>query len=312
MPENVAAHVKTRFLVFSDTHGLDTPPEFVSREDADVAIHCGDLTTESKLDEFKASIRFLRAVNAPLKLVIAGNHDFTMDIPVFQRKVAEAQPLDPQLVQKFYGRYEEARDLFGKEKDATGITFLDEGIHTFRLQNGALLNVYASPYTPSCGDWGFQYRRDNGHDFRIENVDVVMTHGPPKGILDRTLSSQRAGCQRLFEAIARAKPRPLMHCFGHIHEAWGAKLVRWRDDISPEPSHLTDIDHDQSVPISTLSTIKRNGNPTESSATSHCAGDPRPLNRGSETLFINAALEGSRDFMIQPPWLVDIELPAAV
>ncbi|KAJ5249756.1 hypothetical protein N7489_000166 [Penicillium chrysogenum] len=163
MPENVAAHVKTRFLVFSDTHGLDTPPEFVSREYADVAIHCGDLTTESKLDEFKASISFLRAVNAPLQLVIAGNHDFTMDIPVFQRKVAEAQPLDPQLVQKFYGRYEEARDLFGKEKDATGITFLDEGIHTFRLQNGALLNVYASPYTPSCGDWGFQYRRDHGH-----------------------------------------------------------------------------------------------------------------------------------------------------
>jgi hypothetical protein len=39
---------------------------------------------------------------------------------------------------QFYGRYEEARDLFGKEKDATGITFLDEGIHTFRLHQNTL------------------------------------------------------------------------------------------------------------------------------------------------------------------------------
>ncbi|CAI7630287.1 unnamed protein product [Penicillium glandicola] len=128
MLETTAANVKTRFLVFSDTHGLDCPPEFVSRQYADVAIHCGDLTTESKIDEYKASIRFLRAVNAPLKLAIAGNHDFTMDSPTFQRKVAEAQPLDPRLIQKFYGSYGEARELFSAEKE-TGITFLDEA-HT--------------------------------------------------------------------------------------------------------------------------------------------------------------------------------------
>lgn len=123
-------------------------------------------------------------VNSPLKLVIAGNHDFTIDIPIFERKAAEAQPLDPQLIQKFYGNYGEVRELFGEEEE-TGITFLGEGIHSFRLQNGALLNVYASAYTPSCGDWDFQYHRDIGHGFRIGNVDIVMTHGPPK---DRTHS----------------------------------------------------------------------------------------------------------------------------
>ncbi|KAJ5464240.1 hypothetical protein N7475_007375 [Penicillium sp. IBT 31633x] len=147
-------NVNTRYLIFSDTHGLENPPNFVLRHDADVAIHCGDLTTESKIDEHKASVRFLRAVNAPLKPVIAGNHDFSMNIPVFQRKVADAQPLDPELVEKFYGCYQEARGLFDQEKEA-GITFLDEGTHSFRLQNGALLKIYASPYTPSLGDWGF-------------------------------------------------------------------------------------------------------------------------------------------------------------
>ncbi|CDM31506.1 hypothetical protein DTO013E5_2201 [Penicillium roqueforti] len=308
MAETASANVKTRFLVFSDTHGLDTPPNFVSRHYADVAIHCGDLATESKIDEYKASIRFLQAVNAPLKLVIAGNHDFTLDTPMFQKKVAEAQPLDPQLVQKVYGNYEEARGLFEKE---TGITFLDEGIHSFRLQNGALLNVYASPYTPSLGDWGFQYHPERGHDFRIENVDVVMTHGPPKGIMDYTHSGQRAGCPHLFKAVARAQPRPLMHCFGHIHEGWGAKIVRWRQKVSLEPSHLTDIDNEKSVLVSRLSTIKGKGNPTECSTTSNCSEDHNPLQRGSETLFINAAIEGYEDPSIQPPWLVELELPAA-
>jgi hypothetical protein len=304
-----SSNIKTRFLVVSDTHGVDSPPSFVSGQYADVAIHCGDLTTESKIEEYKASIRFLQAVNAPLKLVIAGNHDFTMDIPTFQRKVAEAQPLDLQMVRKVYGDYEEARGLFNEK--ITGITFLDEGIHSFRLQNGAILSVYASPYTPSLGDWGFQYHPDRGHDFRIENVDVVITHGPPKGIMDYTLSGERAGCPHLFKALARAQPRPLMHCFGHIHEGWGAKLVRWRQEISPEPSHLTDIDNEQSLLISRLATLKGKADPPECSSTNTCSEYHKPLQRGSETLFINAAFEGSQNLSIQPPWLVDLDLPAA-
>lgn len=306
-----SANIKTRFLVFSDTHGLDSLPDSVSRQYADVAIHCGDLTMESKIDEFKATIRFLRAVNAPLKLVIAGNHDFTMDIPVFQRKVAEAQPpLDPQLVEQAYGYYGEARKLFSQE---TGVTFLDEGTHTFRLQNGAVLNIYASPYTPSLGDWGFQYHPDHSHTFSIHTVDVIITHGPPKGILDYTHSGQRAGCPYLFEAIAQARPRPRMHCFGHIHEAWGAKLVTWRQKLSANPSHLSDIDNEKSVLIDTLSTIRKSAGRTsiKCSATSHCAGDPHPLKWGSQTLFINAATEGTKDFPLQPPWLIDLELPQA-
>ncbi|OQD68480.1 hypothetical protein PENDEC_c035G04348 [Penicillium decumbens] len=304
MAETVAAHIKTRFLVLSDTHGLDSLPDSVSRQYADVAIHCGDLTTESKIDEYKASIRFLQALNAPLKLVIAGNHDFTMDIPVFQRKVAEVRPpLDPRLLEQAYGYYGEVRQLF---TDTTGITFLDEGTHSFRLQNGALLNVYASPNTPSLGDWGFQYHPDHGHDFSIHNVDVAVTHGPSKGIMDYTYSGQRAGCPYLFEAIARARPR--MHCFGHIHEGWGAKLVTWRRDISKRPSHLTDIDNEKSVLIDRLSTLRPS---MEFSTTSHCSGDPNPLKWGSQTLFVNAAIQGTEDLPIQPPWLVDLELPPA-
>ena len=244
-------------------------------------------------------------MNAPLKLVIAGNHDFTLDIPVFQKKVAEAQPpLDPQLVQQAYGCYGEARRLFCEE---TGIKFLDEGTHYFRLRNGASLNVYASPYTPSLGDWGFQYHPEHGHDFSIQNVDIVMTHGPLKGIMNHTHSGQRAGCPFLFEAVARARPR--MHCFGHIHEAWGAKLVTWRQRISAKPSHLTDIDNERSILIDRLADLKKKAGLTSMKCfgTSHCSEDPNPLH-WLQTLFINAAVQGDEDLPIQPPWLIDLEL----
>ncbi|KAF3384721.1 Metallophosphoesterase domain-containing protein 1 [Penicillium rolfsii] len=298
------ASIKTRFLILSDTHGLDSLPDPVSSQHFDVAIHCGDLTAESKIDEYQASIRLLQALNAPLKLVIAGNHDFTMDIPAFQKKLAETQPsLDPILVTQVYGSYGDARRVL---ENAAGITFLDEGTHFFRLQNGAFLKVYASSYTPTLGEWGFQYHPNRGHDFSIHNVDVAITHGPPKGVMDYTYSGERAGCPYLFEAISRARPR--LHCFGHIHEGWGAKLVTWRHTTSAKPSHLTDIDNGRSTVIDKLSTL---GSAKSFSTTTHCFGDKNHLRPGFQTLFVNASIEGAGKFPTQPPWLVELELPPA-
>lgn len=299
-------NIKTRFLVLSDTHGHEIPPEYFECQ-ADVAIHCGDLTTESKIEEFRSAINILRNIKAPLKLVIAGNHDFTLDIPMFQRKVAEVNPpLEPQLVKREYGDYGEIRKLFD-QAGTSGIVLLDEGTHHFTLANGASLKVYASPYTPSLGDWGFQYRPDMGHNFEISNdVDLVMTHGPPRGIMDTTYSRERAGCPNLFAAIARAQPR--MHCFGHIHEGWGAKLVAWREIISETPSHLTDIDNGRSTVVDNLSRL----NPgTRLCKTSLYEASPNLSQSGSQTLFVNAAVKGTEESPLQPLWLVEFGLPPA-
>ncbi|KAI0879908.1 Metallo-dependent phosphatase-like protein [Annulohypoxylon maeteangense] len=325
------SHIRTRFLIFSDTHGMKFSPENYPHHPVDVAIHCGDLTEESKIAEFRISLNLLKSLNASLKLVIAGNHDFTLDIPTFKRKVAEAEPsLEPDLVAKEYGTFGEVRGLF-KEEEAknAGIVFLDEGTHRFVLKNGATLTVYASPYTPSLGDWGFQYHPEKGHTFSIQDgTDIVITHGPPKGIMDLTHSRERAGCPDLFAAVARACPR--LHCFGHIHEGWGAKLVTWREKISEIPSHFADIDNDKSVVIETLRGFrysKVDEDKTEAASekqnktrlctegicryTSHCIGDHNQLLGGSQTLFVNAATQGDEEYPVQLPWLVNIELPKA-
>lgn len=291
---------------------------------ADVAIHCGDLTEESKSEEYRDSIELLKEIDAPLKLVIAGNHDWTMDTPIFQKKVAEAHPpLDPDLVKMIYGDHGEARQIFKQAQNAS-IILLDEGKHTFTLQNGAFLAVYASPWTPQMGEWGFQYSSNEGHCFEtMQNVDVAITHGPPKGIMDYTNDRQRAGSSELFAAVARARPR--LHCFGHIHEGWGAKIVTWRNQPTETPSHFTDIDNDRSTVIEKLSGLTPAKFDTPEIklekekklkhylqercySTSHCSGDSRPLEAENQTLFVNASIEGTEEQPVQLPWLVDLEL----
>ncbi|KAI1387949.1 ser/Thr protein phosphatase family protein [Hypoxylon trugodes] len=314
---------KTRFFIISDTHAGDF--NIKPGHGADVVIHCGDLTEESKIHEYHHTLQLLKDLDAPLKLVIAGNHDFTLDTPAFRRKVDEAtEPLDPELVRKEYGDYGEARQLFDS---ASGITFLDEGTHQFNLHNGATMTIYASPYTPSKGGNAYQYDPELGHQFDIgKDVDIVITHGPPHGIMDFA-ESRRAGCPHLFGAVARARPR--IHCFGHTHEGWGAKIVAWREHVTKSPSHFTDIDNGRSTVIEKLSNITKTKFDTPESvtekfrkaeqytqrgycATCHCDSDSDTLKKGTHTLFINAAVEGLSDELpIQPPWLVDIDLPLA-
>ncbi|KAM3548967.1 hypothetical protein ARSEF4850_009112 [Beauveria asiatica] len=313
--------VKTSIIILSDTHGM-TLEGRVPEQAADVCIHAGDFTEESRLDEFYSAITLLRTIKAPLKLVIAGNHDFTLDTPLFRNKIEAVQPpLEPELVNEFYGEYEQAKQLLINAKEH-GIYLLNEGTHDFELQNGARLRVYASPYTPSLGDWGFQYHPDQGHDFGIENdTNIVITHGPPRGILDRTNSQQRAGCPDLFAAVAEAKPQ--IHCFGHIHEGWGAKMVAWRSKMSQRPSFLTDIDNSASHLIEQLSTLHENkfDGPEEVLqkkqkhesyiSQKHCFAEFTESDVG-KTLFVNAAIKGGDlDADLQLPWVVDIMLPQA-
>ena len=48
---------------------------------------------------------------------------------------------------------------------------------------------------------------------------MLITHGPPAGILDRTEPGDAVGCADLLAAVRRVRPR--LHVFGHIHEAYG-------------------------------------------------------------------------------------------
>ncbi|VUC30834.1 unnamed protein product [Clonostachys rosea] len=314
------SNIKTRFLIISDTHGEGLPTNFRPDFYADVLIHCGDLTDESQLREFESTLKWISNIKASLKLVIPGNHDFTLDRSAYT-SLLEDKNLEARLVEQTYGEYGKVADMFATYPE---IRLLDEGTHEFHLSNGARLLLYSSPYTPSEGNMGFRYPPGVGYTWDIGEADVVVTHGPPEGVLDRTLSRERAGCPRLFAAVARQRPK--LHCFGHIHEGWGAKLVHWRERVSEHPSHFTDIDNENSESIESLQSLALRKSDDEDTAdakkkrlekmlsqglcdTTRCSRDVAGIQKGSDTLFVNASIQPAAGKPLQFPWLVDLELP---
>lgn len=88
--------------------------------------------------------------------------------------------------------------------------------------------MWGSPVTPWFHDWA--WNRMRGEDIKKhwnlipDETTILLTHGPPKGILDRLSKPNNdgetnPGCEELMEAVLRVKP--LIHSFGHIHEGRG-------------------------------------------------------------------------------------------
>ena len=65
------------------------------------------------------------------------------------------------------------------------------------------LKVYGSPYTLVYSDGAFPVckGKDSVHMWsKIPNdTDILITHGPPKGILDLTKKLKNVGCRELLQ-----------------------------------------------------------------------------------------------------------------
>ena len=62
-----------------------------------------------------------------------------------------------------------------------------------------------------------------------DDVDVLITHGPPSGLGTLSTACRHGsppidvGCRDLRLKVDQVKPK--VHCFGHIHEGFGRKLI---------------------------------------------------------------------------------------
>lgn len=175
-------------MVISDTHehSLDGS----KMPSVDVVLHTGDLTNFGELNSLRSAIKMIGTIEAELKLVIAGNHDLSLDSTNRVENMSNDE----------YKRYhaDAIGIMTGEEATAAGVTYLEEGTYTFNLKNGATFKFYASPYTPGSGGWDFPYTisEDCYNSNTTENklttanhpisagVDIIMTHGPANSILD--------------------------------------------------------------------------------------------------------------------------------
>lgn len=141
--KGMSTTLKTKFLILSDTHGSKPEPEGARSSlthpfpKADVVIHCGDLSMSGRLGEYEATISVLESIDADLKLVIAGNHDVSLDVYYYlaHKGSAFTRVKDEDTVRK-------ARELWaGERAKRSGIRYLEEGLYTFDLTNGARMKV---------------------------------------------------------------------------------------------------------------------------------------------------------------------------
>lgn len=165
----------------SDTHELHREVEVPS---GNLLIHAGDFTMDSrsaqKLIDFN---EWLGELPHAYRVVIPGNHDDVVDDPSRRSLISNATLL------------------------------INEGIEIEGLK------IWGSPVTPLFGEaFGVASERDRAKLYsRIPgDTDVLVTHGPPYGILDQQPGSEyHAGCPQLLEAVRRVKP--MLHVFGHVH-----------------------------------------------------------------------------------------------
>ncbi|KAJ5929075.1 hypothetical protein N7454_006923 [Penicillium verhagenii] len=353
-----SARVKTRICMISDTH-TNVPLPAINKDHAfrdplpkaDVLLHAGDLTKVGYKVEYEQTISMLKAANAELKLVIAGNHDLTLDEEYFttfgyrrHRKPVRLGVQPPVLgddgesimqtnrtgavpaLEDMKAYVRSVKDLWTNQsaRDA-GIRYLEEGVHSFTLSNGARLTVYASPYQPEFCRWAFGYPRSEdrynppfpGSSAAPPanpvpdhpNIDIMLTHGPPAGILDLVgqgttvdrlgvSRESHVGCTHLLRAAERARPR--IYLFGHIHEAWGAIRGEWNSFADGGVKQTRIVKSKEEM-------LEKQGAFYDMSSES----GEKPLEFGKETLFVNASICTLSYHPDNAPWVVDLDLPLA-
>jgi Icc-related predicted phosphoesterase len=176
-----------KITVISDTHNEHEKLGTLSGE---VLIHCGDMFNLfsrqegelERMDEWFGRQRF------DLILCTGGNHDFALE----DRLKAIEQP------------FKNACYLQDRKFVHDGICF------------------YGAPWTPKLPGHAFFKKASELRDIWKTvptEVDVLITHTPPAGVLDVSSRGLELGCQHLSDELSRIVPR--LHCFGHVHASSG-------------------------------------------------------------------------------------------
>lgn len=163
---------------------------------ADIVIHSGDATnsrdSHENIAEFTAFLEWFSSLQINHKIFIAGNHDVvTQRLRYWPERISEL-----------------------------GITYLEN--NSTEIDG---IKMWGSPYTPSFGNgWAWNIPR-NRSSLLWSNIpddtDIVITHGPPAGILDITFDRdgrlRNCGDASLASAVLEKKVKA--HLFGHVHNS---------------------------------------------------------------------------------------------
>ncbi len=177
-----------KVIFISDTH---TKHNDVILPDGDILIHAGDVSSMGRENEINDFIKWFKELPHKHKIFVGGNHDFF---------------------------FEKAETQIVQNKIPKNVTYLDDSACSIEG-----LNIWGSPIQPEFFNWAFNRKRGKEikkhWDLIPNNTDILITHGPPYGVLDKTSDGEHVGCEDLRNKVFEINPK--IHVFGHIHEEYG-------------------------------------------------------------------------------------------
>lgn len=186
-----------KICCISDTHGALNNVQI--DEDTDLILHAGDFTFEHKYD-FKKQANYIN--NDVLNWIKTKNIDF---LGCWGNNDMVAQ-YKPELINEYIHQYIYEEKII-KYKD---------------------INIFLCAYQVWFDDWAFNTPKfdieetvlNEKYQKITEDVSIVVSHGPPYGIADKTINGNHVGSTALKRIINKRK-NPLIIITGHIHEAYG-------------------------------------------------------------------------------------------
>ena len=196
---NKAKEMKITFI--SDTHAKHRQ---LYLEGGDLLIHAGDIMNSGyNVQEIDDFCNWFESQNYETCAFIAGNHDRLFED-------------DPDQVAKIVNEYT--------------INYMQDSEIIFGGGERPFVKIYGSPWQPEFYNWAFNLPRCGEELGKVRNnipedVDILVTHGPPQGHLD--ISGEPwyegdLGCEILRHRVDTIKPK--IHVFGHIHGSYGYKF----------------------------------------------------------------------------------------
>lgn len=180
-----------RVVIVSDTHGRHRA---LGRLSGDVLIHCGDVDNlfQRYPTPVEAVDRWFGEQDFAHILCVGGNHD----VEVETRVMARLAPFQ-------------------------NATFLHEaGVEIEGLR------FYGVSWVPDLMGHAFfadDEMLERAWDRIPDDVDVLITHTPPGGILDVSSRGRPLGCPLLARRLRQIQPQ--LHCFGHVHASAGQRRI---------------------------------------------------------------------------------------
>jgi Icc-related predicted phosphoesterase len=184
-----------RLLCITDLHGSATALARILAHagPTDLVLLGGDITNFQSPDRAERLVQQAQVTGVPV-LAVAGN----CDSPQIDQRLAEM-----------------GVSLFGRSAIRNGVGFY--GVSAMPPWTGTMYELTESQIETALTAGRTEVLR---HHLATE---VILSHPPPRGLVDRTRSGQHVGSTALRSFIERH--RPILVVSGHIHEARG--VDRW-------------------------------------------------------------------------------------